>query len=296
MDEWDFSEKLLNKTIEITKGEFEPEKWTKYLFKMDELKEVKAYWDSEENLKNCEPFEQLNQKFISLHKKYNGSFNELYKDVESMACRREYAKGGIGLHRGFYSPSLMDLVVGGVNRGRLLKKPPKNGKDIYEYLFDAEDRLICVNFYQDYNGTQKTPPPELFLYEDNKVLSFDFSYTDWNGYEITAISECQHENGELMRYEIAYCNLLGVDEYDSYNKNCDRIQVEIFKYVDDLMKSFCWYEYLPSVHSLRQEKFTFSRDEEGYLSTYKMEQLGGFKPKTKFECESIIYKVRGKRK
>lgn len=301
MGEWNFVEKSLRQAIEVTdkelaKGKFDLEKWSKELWGIDALKDINAYYKSEENLRDCEPFEQLNQKYISLHKRYNGLFNELHEDVKSKVNRREYTKGGTGFHRGFYSPSMIDLIVDGINRGRLLKKPPKSGNHTYEYLFDEEDRLICVYFYGKYDSTYKPDIAELFVYENDKVLSFEFEYTDWNGYKIARISECQYDNGSLMRYEIACCSLLGVEGVGDLGKNCGEINVETFEYAGNLLQSFCWYCYNPSVHSLTQEKYTFNRDEEGYLSTYTLKQLGGFRPKTNFDREQVIYKVRVKRK
>jgi len=283
MNDWDF----LKKANEIWKGEFNPEKQFKELDEIDEIKALRAYNNSAENLKNCEPFEQMNQKFILLQNQYGNSFNELYKDIDKKICRREYAKGGLGFHRGYYSPSMMDLVVGGVNRGRLLKRLPKNNNYNYEYLFDAQDNLICVHDY-GINSTHKPVSTELFVYQEDKVLSLEFYY--YENISLHFISECQYENKRLIRYESARCNLF----YGG--SGCTEINVETYEYTNDLLQSFCWYRYNPSMRTLTQEKFIFNRDEEGYLSTYVTKQLGGFKPKTKFESGEDIYNVRVKRK
>ena len=261
------------------------------LFEIDGLKEAAAYTKSEENQKNCKPFKQLNQKYILLYKQYANAFHELSKDMESKVCRREYAKGGECIHRGVHSPSRMDLVAGGMNRGRLLRRQPKENNYNYEYLFDKQDKLICVYRYDLYGETPKLAGTELFVYKEDVVLSFEFDYTEWCGYSLMCMSECQYENGKLTRYERVLCSFLGV-----IGKDCTEINVETFEYADGLLQALYWYRYMPSIQILDQHKYTFVRDEEGYLSTYTAEQIGGFKPKTEFDLGSIIYKVRPKQK
>ncbi len=254
---------------------------------INELEEIYDYFNSEENLKNCGPFEQLNQKYVSLQKRYASSFHELYKDIESKVYRREYSKGG-NFHRGFYSPSAKDLVIGNCNRGKLLKRPPKDSNYDYEYLFDNQNNLICVYKYSNYKDVPKLATTELFTYEQGVLLSLIFNSD--NSHSLSFVSECQYKNGLLTRYENALCELF----YGG--KGCTEINVETYEYKNDLLSSFCWCIYMPSIHSLTQEQYTFNRDMEGYLSTFTVKQLGGFKPKTNFDLDSVIYKVNVKRK
>lgn len=267
---------------------FDFEKLTREIYEIDEFQGLLAYNQSEENKKNCEPFEQLNQKYILLQKQYSNSFHQLSEGFESNVYRREYAKGGEGFHRGVYSPSMMDLVVGGANRGTLLKRPPKDNKYHYEYLFDVQDNLICVYAYSNLNGIFKLVNTELFVHQPNIILSL--VYDSDENHSLGLVSECQHENGRLMRYENVHCDLfIG-------GKGCVEINVEIHEYVDDLLQSLHWYRYMHSIQLLDHEKYTFTRDKDGYLSTYTVEQIGGFKPKTDFHCEKVMYNVRKKRK
>ena len=268
---------------------FNNEELIKGIFEIDCVKEVLEYNQIKENLSNCEPFEQLNQKYILLQKRYADSFQKLNKDIESKIYRREYSKGGATLHRGFYSPSSSDLVVGNCSRGRLLKKPPKDNSYDYEYLFDEQDNLICVQKYSDeFDGVFSVIAIELLIYEQDKVLSLEFDSIQNRG--PTFMSECQYENGKLMKYESVLCELY----YGG--KSCTEINVETFEYADDLLKSFCWYRYSPVIQLLDQYKYTFGRDEEGYLSTYTVEQLGGYEPETNLNEKPETYKVRAKRK
>ncbi len=238
-------------------------------YKGDWLKRVLSYARSSENLKDCEPFEQLNQKYILLQKQYADSFSELRDSIEPQAVRREYSKGGLTLHRGFYSPSALDLVSSGCNRGRLLKRTPKTSSFDYEYLFDGNGNLICAKTYgRTKNSDFGVIAVEFLIYDSEKVLSIKYEY--FSDFKLSFISECRYENKRLVRYANALCNMF----YDG--DGCVEINVETSDYDDGMLKSVCWYCYMPATHILQQKKYTFFRDQDGFLSTYTAEQLGGF--------------------
>ena len=138
----------------------------------NELGRIRCNKNKTLDICEIERFENLKQKYIILQKKYADSFNVLKENIERNVCRREYAKGGEFLHRGFYSPSCLDLVVG-VKRGRLLKKIPKDNKYTYEYLFDASNKLICVYKNEDFGGRQ-LKVVEYLIYNDESVLGLLF--------------------------------------------------------------------------------------------------------------------------
>ena len=224
-------------------------------YKGDWLKRVLSYARSSENLKDCEPFEHLNQKYILLQKQYADSFSELRDSIE--------------LHRGFYSPSALDLVSSGCNRGRLLKRTPKTSSFDYEYLFDGNGNLICAKTYgRTKNSDFGVIAVEFLIYDSEKVLSIKYEY--FSDFKLSFISECRYENKRLVRYANALCNMF----YDG--DGCVEINVETSDYDDGMLKSVCWYCYMPATHILQQKKYTFFRDQDGFLSTYTAEQLGGF--------------------
>ncbi|MDD4474431.1 MAG: hypothetical protein PHV95_01395 [Eubacteriales bacterium] len=231
----------------------------------------------------------MNQKYAQLQKKYADSFQELNASIASKAYKWKYSKGGATLHRGFYSPSSLDLVIGGCDRGRLLKSKPKSNTYDYEYIFDDKGNIICSKKYSDeFDGVFSVIAVELFVYKKNIVLSFEFE--PYHNHALTFISECKYENGRLARYESAICGL----NYDG--KSCTEINIETFEYADDWLKSVYWYRYTPSIQLLDQNKFIFTRDEEGYLSTYTVERLGGCAQKNDFYQNSESFKVIVKRK
>ena len=100
---------------------------------------------TKENETNCTPIVETMDKFLALEKQYRDSYSTLTEEVESKTHHREYARGCRALHRGFYSPSAMDLVCGGTRRGQIAKRKPK--KDAYEYCFDMDGNLICAKEY-----------------------------------------------------------------------------------------------------------------------------------------------------
>lgn len=211
---------------------------------------------------NALHFEQLNQKYVSLCEKYKGSFEKLNEEVSAKAYRYEYSVGGLSLHRGFYSPSSLDLTVKGLSRGRLLKKQPKSGKFDYEYAFDDQNRLICVKCM----GYKSSAKIEFLLYENNRVLSFVYDLgNDFN--RLSLISECQYNNNKLIRYESALC----IPSETKYK--CAEINVEETNYENGLMKSVLWSSFSPRMKLLSQIFYVFERDESGCLATYTSEEL-----------------------
>lgn len=60
-----------------------------------------------------------------------------------------------------------------------------------------------------------------------------------------------------------------------------------------MLKSFCWYRYVPSIKLLDQYRYEFFRDENECLSTYTVEPIGANKVD---KTEPDVYKVRVKRK
>lgn len=231
------------------------------------FKDLHNFLHTEENLKRCEPFEILNQKYVALYRQYADSYAELTQDLEEKAVRVEYAKGGETLHRGYYSPSVDDLHVGGANRGRLLKRPPKDNSFDYRYLFDAEDKMLSACKYASFGDERVLYQTEVFLYQGDKVLtlSYESKYR-----ELTVITECLYENAKLLRYE--YASLTPALKTDS----CNQIDVEELSYENGLMRILERYRYRPELHSLDHCRLTFERDADGFLSAYTFEEFDAF--------------------
>ena len=89
----------------------------------------------------------MEQRLFDLYDKYLYSYDELRKKALAETCYREYSKGGESMHRGYYCPSpVYDLLVGNVNRGRLLKRRPAVSYDYIYYLNEAR-QIIMVDAF-----------------------------------------------------------------------------------------------------------------------------------------------------
>jgi len=274
--------------------------------KMDE------YLRSDDNKKRCAPFEDLCKKYMHLYDVYEDSFEKFFMDVSAEEYKREYSKGGATIHRGYYSPSCLDLVVGGCKRGKLLKNITKNNSFDYEYVFDINGNMICSKKYSnDLNADAlKNKEPysiETFVYDQNKILSFEY---DTKYRNIKVITECQYQDGLPIRFEKA---LIGFD--NEIRGTVCGLDVEVIEYEDRLMKDLVWYHYTPSYVSisgnddmlkdfacfeniphgeiLEQNVYHFNRDEEGLLSTYTVESSNMY---GELQSSPHLYRVLVKRR
>ena len=232
-------------------------------------------------------FEQLNKKYMLLQKQYAKSFEKLSDDILSKGIRKEYSKGGVTLHRGLYSPSSLDLFVGGAGRGKRLKKLPSSNHFDYEYVFDDQDNIICCKKWSDeLNNSFCVVSVEFLIYKQDKVLALEYETN--RDCELVAISECQYEATLLTRYERALCNPL------QENKNCVEVNVEEFEYTHSLFTSVCWWRYAPAIKLLDKSIVTFHRDEEGFLSTYAIREIGRNTQDNSLIQNEKTYSIRGK--
>ena len=213
-------------------------------------------------------WEALRQKYLKIYKEYSQSFESLEEAVSNSVKRKEYSKGGLTVHRGFYYPGALDLVAAGCNRGRLYKKLPKKPTYDYEYYFDGEDRMICCKKY----GTKKDSNRilsniEYLIYTADKVLGLVFSMgssVDRN--YLSVITESLYSDSQLERYE----NVLFLPT-GKQSAECTEINIETFEYSEKGIEALLWQRYTSQIKLLTKERFNFKRDFEGNLITYTVE-------------------------
>lgn len=75
MGEFDYVDESLKQLKEVAdrhikSGEFDADKLTEDFMNIDAFRDMKAYLQSEENQREIQPFEALNQEFVSLHAQY----------------------------------------------------------------------------------------------------------------------------------------------------------------------------------------------------------------------------------
>ena len=215
--------------------------------------------------KKLELFEKKAQVFRNLVDDYVDKFDCLQDDIAKTICRVEYARGGSMIHRGFYSPSMMDLFTGGQDRGSLYKRANMHQNCTYAYYFDIQNRLVRVDKYS--NTSQTIQSVEFLEYSANEVLSFE--YDMWKQPVLHFISRCLYgENEKIYRYETA---LFCVGD----SKDCIEIQIESYEYnSDNLINVVVWERYAPLCQLVNRTKYLLGRDERGYISMYSVVECG----------------------
>ncbi|XEC94050.1 hypothetical protein AB6A23_22320 [Paenibacillus tarimensis] len=72
-------------------------------------------------------FVKVIAELVSVKHEYADQLPQLRVAAEKNIVRLAYSKGGEVIHRGFYCPSpVMDIIIGGMKRGRLFKKKIPN--------------------------------------------------------------------------------------------------------------------------------------------------------------------------
>ena len=151
-----------------------------------------------------EDFYKKDKYFEELYYSYKNKLDYYYNQSESQVVRKEYARGGEVIHRGFYCPStVQDIIVGNCNRGKLVKKPRKTPD--YEYWFDDNDRLILVKQLCADN-TEIPPTIELLFYNNKTVDSILYQKDKCDSEEkflISSLTKCTYENDLIKNYDYA---------------------------------------------------------------------------------------------
>ena len=135
--------------------------------------------------------EQLYSEFLKEAKQYRQQYEaqipRLIQMAKEDAARVEYAKGGKTLHRGYYFPGLMqDIMVGNINRGRLLRKKMKSPD--FCYYFDTSNILhLC----------ESCDTTEVILRENDCELGLT---VDSNS-RLCTLSQCDSKNSFLQSYK-----------------------------------------------------------------------------------------------
>lgn len=249
---------------------------------------------SDRLLKNCEI---LQQKYDSLFRKYSCDYNELLEYVKPDSYRPEYAKSDLSCHRGYYCPSrILDIVIGGCNRGKKVKQKPKNGY-YYEYVFNKKDELIASKVFHDTELLSQ----EVVLWNGQTSLSIEYGKSPITAaYELCTISECCYDHyGRIIEYELTHF-LNGCwsevqtekyeyhsnqficfrEEYDIYNFNKTNKRNNGSKHMcSTSIKRFDTNEFVNALYSVQndpytyinQRKYIFNYDNNGYIASFLVE-------------------------
>jgi len=225
--------------------------------KIDWLKEIEIYYQSNRMIRKHKPFDLLIEKYNCLYNQYSDSFEQFYNEINDISTIKEYAKGGECFHRGYYFPGAMNLIVSNYNKGRLIKKISKSKNYDYEYLFDPLGFMICSHKYTtpNFNSSYELYNTEFFVYQDNIVFSFIFKYDSCYPPKLDFISISRYENKKIHTYEFAYF----------IADKCVEVEVEIHEYMGDLLQSFYRCTYFHPGHKFYPNKFTYNEEENSYF-------------------------------
>ena len=143
----------------------------------------------------------MEESLLALFDQYKEMYSPLEARYKGEACFAEYGRGGTILHRGFYCPSpIIDIVIGGSDRGRLIK----NTKNMtsYDYVFHRtkDGRLIIVDQYwferEGYNPYRR----EFLIERENQIIAPIFEKTCAN-HQLVYLSLCEYDTlGRIVSY------------------------------------------------------------------------------------------------
>ena len=145
--------------------------------------------------------EYMKDSLLALFDQYKGMYSTLEARYNREACIAEYGCGGTGLHRGFYCPSpIMDIIIGGSSRGRLVK----NARNLtpYDYVFHkAKDgRLIIVDQYRPERGGYNPYRREFLIEGKNRIIAPIFEKTGATQ-QLVFLSLCDYDpQGKIVSY------------------------------------------------------------------------------------------------
>ena len=125
------------------------------------------------------------------------NYQNVFNQIEKTVVRREQATGGACMHRGYYCPSIvMDIIVGNINRGRLIKRL-KTQKINYTYGFDDLDRIVTIIQHTEVGAFF-----EYIIYDGDVQYGVQYHHHSWSGEEyLHLVSKCCYENNRLKSNE-----------------------------------------------------------------------------------------------
>lgn len=259
-----------------------------------DLSKIKSFeWDDSKPFRikmcvgdNLHPYKEKQEKFLSVCYAHNDKYEELVRAYEPRFFKREFAKGGVDFHRGYYLPSpVKDIIVSNANRGKLLKKPLHEDFS-WEYIFDVDGRLICVKNWCKSGSDFKVAATEFLIYHGNNVTSIEF-VSDCIKTEILRASECIYHDGKIMSYELAmYC---GADT----SRTCD-FTSESYIYENGKLAKMLLTEVSFDISLVSATLYTFLHDNQGFLESFTANRVEDGQPIPR--KNQIFDKVKIKRK
>ncbi len=212
-----------------------------------------------EFLAAVEPYHQEVRRFSEMIQPYLNSYQELFEERLQSVVRWEYGRGGCGIARGCYYPCpVTDLIVGGFNRGKLLKRLKGANLPDYRFGFDQQDRLVTVEWYEKTHSIQK----EAIVYQGDISVGITFEQTEFDGginyIRLSSARKCVYQNTRLGFMETAT-----LMDNEIYN-----FQIEEYTYSEEGIRTYSKLHFIPEDNLASHYVCGFSHDQEGYLTAY----------------------------
>lgn len=198
---------------------------------------------------------QERNKYNRLYKKGYQLFQNadcILSEAKANAVDAEFAVKG-DIHRGVYCPSpILDLLVGGLHRGRILKRVTAASKITHKYYYDQYGQLLYVESMILDGGI------EYLVREGDTLWGVSL---DCKG-NLSAISEETFLEGRLQRY--TYAEIASNEE----TVDCYQMCSEEYSYDEQGLCSCLRTEYIPMCNEIsKMHRYTFER-QNGYFHSF----------------------------
>ncbi len=207
-------------------------------------------------IQSIEDFFEKEKYFEVIYRNYENKLDYFYNQAENQVVKKEYARGGECIHRGFYCPSpVLDIIVGNCKRGKLVKKPRKQPD--YEYWFDSHNRLILSK--QRYIENSIPPIIELIFYNSNCINSVLYQKNEFNSqykFNISLLTKCVFENELIKSYDCAELNAHLIN-----NKEINNLSNIFYSNIETELKKHLLTNKLISPY-LQQKGYHYSKNYE----------------------------------
>ena len=218
------------------------------------LELLRQWRNSPEYREICVKQKQECDRLVRIAQQIYAYIEDIRVRAENATVRTEMAVGS-NIHRGVYCPSpILDIVVGNVSRGRILKRATSLSKVSHQFEFDNKGSLLSSKSI----GNDMLDVVEYIVHQGVNIygLAIDPSYGP------TFISEESFVDQKLVAYR--YANLICEDN----GLGCLTLHSESYHYDNLGLKSSDWVDYRAVINSFDCRHYEFER-ENGSLSTYK---------------------------
>ena len=194
---------------------------------------------------------KMNEIYNHLHwiaKTHQYAATTLLPKIKSQIVSKQYGRGGQCIHRGYYCPSpVLDILVGGINRGTILKRVIKPTV-VTTYSFDSNDQLILME--RPWNEL------EIVLRNGNVETGIGLG-TDG---EIKSIAECIYNESKIISYMHAV--------YAASEGAFIETHSEEYVYSSEGLDTVIVSSFSEMVAYFSRNVYRFWHDKNGFLSKY----------------------------